>query len=176
MVCCTWLVGCSGLVIDVGLPNVGLARSTRCASGETGRHASPTSPDSSTTLMHSADMAGFPSAHAAISVQAHRVASPRPMAFMAGASRRRRRAGVGAGRISLGADNEEVVVELDVDLTAGGLGHLDLVVVFLVTDLGAGDGSAAGERQSGLAGLRQRLSDDRCALAVVGLCRCDSSP
>jgi hypothetical protein len=54
MIWCTWLVGCSGFVIDVGLLKVGFARSTRWASGETGRHSSAVCPDSSTTLMQSA--------------------------------------------------------------------------------------------------------------------------
>src|SRR3954465_5755014 len=49
-----------------------------------------------------------------------------------------------ASRVGLAAHNGEVLVELDVDLAAVGLGHLDLVVALLVVDLGTGDRAAAG--------------------------------
>ena len=49
--------------------------------------------------------------------------------------------------------HEEVRVELDVDLTAVGLGHLHLVKALLVAGLGGSDGSPTGECQRGLAGL-----------------------
>src|SRR5262245_16487869 len=111
MVCRTWLVGCSGLVIAVGLPNVGVTRSTRSPSAETGRHSSVVSPDSSTTLMHCADRAASLLPHAtATSAQPSTAYGRRQsiVALVAVAVG----FGVGAGRVGLRADNLEVVVEL----------------------------------------------------------------
>ncbi len=54
MTCSTPLVGCSGFVIDVGLLNVGVTRSTRSLSGAMGKHSSVFFPDSSTTFTQSA--------------------------------------------------------------------------------------------------------------------------
>src|SRR4029434_8059403 len=43
MTCAILLVGCSGLVTDVGSENFGLVRSTRLFAGATGRHPLPLS-------------------------------------------------------------------------------------------------------------------------------------
>ena len=51
--------------------------------------------------------------------------------------------------LTFGADDAEVLVELDVDLAAVVECDLDLVVALLVADLGAGDASLAGVRERG---------------------------
>ena len=54
--------------------------------------------------------------------------------------------------VGLGADDLEVLVELDVDLAAVVQGHLDLVLALLVADLGLGDLAAAGLLERGVLG------------------------
>ena len=71
------------------------------------------------------------------------------------------------GAVALGADDLEVLVELDVDLGAVVEGHLDLVLALLVVDLGLGDGAATGLRERGLLGLLELRGGDRTVLCVV---------
>src|SRR3954463_14846401 len=74
----------------------------------------------------------------------HPAISPAPRT-VASAVRRTGRSAAGAiAGVRLRADNGEVLVQLDVDLVAVVEGHLDLVVALLVTDLAAGDPTAAG--------------------------------
>src|SRR4051812_34204193 len=100
--------------------------------------------------MQSADATGFPSPHAAISTHANTMASLRSAVIVRALAAVGVRLGIGSRRVRLGADNQEVVVELHIDLGAVGLGHLDLVVALLVADFGAGDRTAPGEGQRGL--------------------------
>lgn len=53
------------------------------------------------------------------------------------------RAGLVVGALVFGTDDLEVLVELHVDLAAVAEGDLDLVLAFLVVDLGLGDSAFA---------------------------------
>src|SRR3954470_13681535 len=68
-------------------------------------------------------------------------------------------AGLIAG-VRLRADDGEALVQLDVDLVTVAESDLDLVVALLVADLGAGDPTATGRRQSGGARVLERVAGD----------------